>query len=254
MPRGAVQAVAGAASGAAAGAVAEAFAEGFAGVLEGVGGGLLALLGGAAEVVALLRAEVLVDGLGDEVGGHGLQRGDHRLLGRLHDRVKELLGDLLEDPADHLTGGQCGGRAANFGQAEGEGGRGLGRDDFRGQNRQLDDHGDLHADDQRGGGLEGERDDLGRLRGIVEVPRVAGELLPRLAEALDGIAGVLREHIARVGGTPGLMPLHLRREIAPDLRAFQQLVFVRVRPVEAEHVQDPLKRIRQHDRQGGGSP
>ncbi|MDC7339112.1 hypothetical protein PQR15_24660 [Streptomyces lydicus] len=127
-------------------------------------------------------------------------------------------------------------------------------DDFGRQYHQLGDNRDFHADDEAGGRLEGEGDDLRRLTGIVEVARTAAELVPCLAEALDRVAGVLAEHVGRRRDAPRLVPLHLCGERAPHLGALDQLVLVGGGPLEAEHLEDPLKRIRQHHGQGGIPP
>ncbi|WP_327701470.1 hypothetical protein OG530_05765 [Streptomyces decoyicus] len=73
-------------------------------------------------------------------------------------------------------------------------------------------------------------------------------------ETVDGIAGVLRQHIAGRLDALMLEVLHPGREIPPLLGGFHQLVLVSRGPVEPEHFKDPLKCVRQHQRHGLRSP
>jgi hypothetical protein len=106
--------VAGVVTGAARRTVAQSLPEGAGGVLEGVLALFVAGFGGTAEVVAALGAEVLVDGLGDDVGDHRLEGRDERLLRGFQDRVPELLRDLFEDLADEHTSRRDPGRRAQL--------------------------------------------------------------------------------------------------------------------------------------------
>ncbi|MEV5594408.1 hypothetical protein [Streptomyces sp. NPDC052496] len=224
-----------------AGAVAQGLAEGGAGVLQGLLALFVTLLGGAAQVVARLLAEVLLDGLGHQVGDHGFQSGDKGFLGGLQHRLQYLLGHLFEEFAQNQPRG--GGRAqrAELGQTQGEGGGGLSRDDLDRQDHQLGDHRNLQPDDEHRRGVQANGDQLGALAGVVEVARAAGELLPGLAEALDGVAGVLGEDVAGGGHATGLETLHIGGELAPGVGALHHLVFVACGPLEATHFENPLK-------------
>ncbi|WP_326622369.1 hypothetical protein OG863_35085 [Streptomyces decoyicus] len=228
--------------------------ERLAGVLERIDAFLGALLHRAAGVEAVLRIEVHVHGLRDDIRDHGLKRRDRGLLGRLQGRVEELLGNFLDDlPHDRTgRGGRRHGR--HFGQSEGERRRCLSRDDFRCKDRQLGDHRDFHPDDESGRGVQGGGDGVRGATGVGEVARAARELLPRGVEAVDGVAGVLRQHIARRPDTLMLEILHPGGEIPPLLGGIHQLVLVRRGPVEPEHFKDPLKCVRQHQRHGLRSP
>ncbi len=229
-----------------AGAVAQGLAEGGTGVLQGLLALFVPLLGGPAQVVARLLAEVLLDGLGDQVGDHGFQRGDKGFLGGLQYRLQYLLGHLLEEFAQNQPGG--GGRAqrAELGQAQGEGGGGLGRDDLDGQDDQLGDDRHLQPDDEHRRGVQADGDQLGALAGVVEVARAAAELLPGLGEALDGVAGVLGEDVAGGAHATDLEALYVGGELAPGVGAFHHFVFVAGGPLETAHFENPLKCVRQH--------
>ncbi len=255
MAGGGLQAAARVMAGPAARAVAQGLGEGLAGVLERLRAGVRAGLGAAADVEALLGPEVHVHALRDGIGDHGLQRGDGGLLDRLDDRLDQGLARFLEDAAHDQTGGLGGARGADFGQAEGEGGGRLSCDDLCRKDRQLGDHRDFHPDDDPGAGVQREGDELGGRTCIVEVAgAVAGELLPGPAEAVDAVTGVGRQHVAGRRDALGLQLLDGVRELPPSVGGLVHLVLVARRPVVAEHFEDPLQPVRQHERHGFHPP
>ncbi|MCZ0976230.1 hypothetical protein O1L55_43125 [Streptomyces albulus] len=243
-----VQAGAGVLARLAAERVAEVGAEVLAGVLEGVGGRVGAGFEAAVDVEAVLGAERHVDALGDGVGDHRLQRVHGRLLDGVHDRLDQGVARFLEDAADDEAGGLGGAGGPHFGEPEGEGGGCLGRDDFCREDRQLGDHRHFHPDDHPRSGVHREGDQLGGLAGVVHVAVAAvGELVPGLAETVDAVAGVRRQDGAGRGDALGLELFHHVREFPPLTGGLVHLVLVARRPVVAEHLEDPLKPVRQHD-------
>nr|WP_229894176.1 hypothetical protein [Streptomyces glebosus] len=237
-------------SGLGAQAVAQRLPERLPRVLERVGAFLNARVQRTAGVEAALRAEADVHGLRDDVRDHGFECRDGRFLDRLEDRVEDLLLGYLEelsydDPCRSRRASDC-----QLGQSEGERCRRLGRDDFRCEDHQLGDHRDFHADDESGSGIQRDGDDLRHGARVGEIARATGELLPRGVESIDGVAGVLGDHIAGSCDALVLEFLHPGREVPPFLGGLHQLVFVCRGPVEPHHFKDPLKCVRQHQRHG----
>ncbi|MDI3390507.1 hypothetical protein QIS99_30575 [Streptomyces sp. B-S-A8] len=93
------------------------------------------------------------------------------------------------------------------------------------------------------------------MAGVLEVAVAAvGELVVALLELVDRVAGVVVEYDLRAGVRPDLNVHDVGRELLPDFGALDELVLVCRRPVEAEHLKDPLKLVRQHDRHSGAPP
>ncbi|MFE4019143.1 hypothetical protein ACFXPZ_17255 [Streptomyces sp. NPDC059101] len=237
-------------SGLGAQAVAQRLAERLARVLERFGAFLYARVQRTAGVEAALRAEADVHGLRDDVRDHGLECRDGRFLDRLEDRVEDLLLGYLEEPSYDDPRRSRRASDCQLGQSEGERCRRLSRDDFRCEDRQLGDHRDFHADDESGSGIQRDGDDLRHGARVGEIARATGELLPRAVESIDGVAGVLGDHIAGSCDALLLEALYSGREVTPLLGALHQLVFVCRGPVEAHHFKDPFKCARQHQRHG----
>ncbi|WP_330356492.1 hypothetical protein [Streptomyces chartreusis] len=231
-------------------AVADALGEGLRGLLQGVQARLATGLDGGADVVALLGAEADVHGLPDEVGDDRLDRGDRRLLHRLDDRLHQRLLQLVEEAAHDQPCDLGGAETGDLGQTEGEGRGGMRGHDLDGQGDQLRDHRPLGEFHQVGAGLHHVRDDEGGLCRVLEVAvaSAAVELLVRLGELVDRLAGVVRQDLPGAGVGRGVQAVDLLAELPPQRGRVSELVLVSRGPPVAQHLENPLELIRQHHR------
>ncbi|MEU9049513.1 hypothetical protein AB0D37_03755 [Streptomyces sp. NPDC048384] len=237
-------------------AVAHALGERLRALLQGLKARRATGLHGGADVVALLGAEADVHRLADEVGDDRLDRRDRRLFHGLDECLEQRLFELVEDTA-HEEAGRLGGAHSRYrGQTEGErrgGGRG---GDLDGQGDQLGDHRPLGELDEVGAGLHHVRDEEGGLGGVTEVAVAAPavELLVRLRELVDRLAGVVGGHRAGAGVGLGVQVGDVLTELAPQVGRVSELVLVRRRPVVAQHLENPLEFVRQHHRHSSKHP
>ncbi|UGY93947.1 hypothetical protein [Streptomyces gobiensis] len=214
-----------------------------------------ALPGRITDVDAVLGAEMHIRALTRQILRNRLN-GFHRgLFERVRDGADQSFLQLIKDPPDNHPRHLRRGRTRDRGRAERHHRRRRSGDQLHRQNNQLDDDRYLAGDDNHRHRFQRERQQQRRRTRVIEVSTaIPGELLPLIREALHRLPEVLRDHIPRSLDTPLLQPLQIRRELPPRSRTLHELVLIRLRPVIAKHLQDPLKLTGQHHRHGRNPP